>query len=173
MSNQSIENESSDATVAAASPAPTVVPGSTGNPMAAASGDERYKNKRQLADHFQCSVRSINNLMQNEILPFTKVGSIVRFEFLECDQAFEQFCSPSVLLGSVAKKGGLAKRTMPAVWKTKAQIAEYINVSSRTVTNMMLKKHLAYVKIGNVVRFDLGQCEQVMQAKRQGSLYDS
>ena len=60
------------------------------------------------------------------------------------------------------------KNTMPEEqvqnrWLTKADLALHYSISLRTVTNLMRRRVLPYVKIGQVVRFDTLACEQAMR----------
>ena len=50
-----------------------------------------WATKKQLANHFQCCPRTINNLMSRRILPFRKVGKFLRFDTAECDAAMDAF----------------------------------------------------------------------------------
>ena len=50
-----------------------------------------WKTKREIAAHFQCNVRTITKLMKGRILPFVKIGRLVRFDVVECDQALEKY----------------------------------------------------------------------------------
>ena len=51
----------------------------------------------------------------------------------------------------------------PNRWLTKAALAQHYDISLRTVTNLMRRRVLPYVKIGQVVRFDPQACEQAMR----------
>ena len=50
-----------------------------------------WKTKREIAGHFECNVRTITKLMKQRILPFVKIGRLVRFDVAECDQAMEKY----------------------------------------------------------------------------------
>ena len=56
-----------------------------------------------------------------------------------------------------------AELTVPSRWQTKAGLAQHFSISLRTVTNLMRRRVLPYVKIGRVVRFDLPACEQSLK----------
>jgi excisionase family DNA binding protein len=47
-------------------------------------------------------------------------------------------------------------------WLTKAEIADHIGVSKRSVTKLMRRRVLPYVKVGRIVRFDLEACDRAM-----------
>jgi len=47
-------------------------------------------------------------------------------------------------------------------WRSKTQIAEHYHCNVRTVTNLMQRRILPYVKIGRFVRFDLVACDRAM-----------
>jgi hypothetical protein len=57
----------------------------------------------------------------------------------------------------------MPEETMPNRWLTKAALAQHYCISLRTVTNLMRRRVLPYVKIGQVVRFDAAACEQAMK----------
>jgi excisionase family DNA binding protein len=50
-----------------------------------------WKTKREIACHFECNVRTITKLMKQRILPFVKIGRLVRFDVAECDLALEKY----------------------------------------------------------------------------------
>ncbi len=47
--------------------------------------------KAQIADRYQISMRSVTNLMRRRILPYVKIGRLLRFNPSDCDNAFTQF----------------------------------------------------------------------------------
>jgi excisionase family DNA binding protein len=53
-----------------------------------------------------------------------------------------------------------------ANWKTKREIAAHLKCSVRTVTTLMARRMLPYVKIGHFVRFDLAECDRAMARYR-------
>jgi len=57
----------------------------------------------------------------------------------------------------------MPEETMPNRWLTKAALAQHYCISLRTVTNLMRRRVLPYVKIGQVVRFDVAACELAMK----------
>jgi len=50
-----------------------------------------WRNKRQMAEHFGCDIRTITNFMRRRILPFVKIGRFVRFDVHECDKAIDRY----------------------------------------------------------------------------------
>lgn len=61
------------------------------NPTMPAVRAERWVTKQQLAAHLQCCPRTVNNLMRRRILPYRKIGRLLRFDPAECDRALEAF----------------------------------------------------------------------------------
>ena len=57
----------------------------------------------------------------------------------------------------------MPEENKPTRWLTKAALAQHYCISLRTVTNLMRRRVLPYVKIGHVVRFDPEACEQAMR----------
>jgi len=55
-----------------------------------------WVNKAEIARHFKCSVRHINELMRRRILPFVKIGRFVRFDLAACDQAMRNYQTKSL-----------------------------------------------------------------------------
>ncbi len=49
-------------------------------------------------------------------------------------------------------------------WMTKRNFGAHIGVSLRTVTNMMRKGIIPYVKFGKTVRLDVQACENALRA---------
>jgi excisionase family DNA binding protein len=62
------------------------------------SGPEPIKwlTKPEIARHFKCSVRHINDLMHRRILPYLKIGRFVRFDLAACDQAMKAYHNDSI-----------------------------------------------------------------------------
>jgi len=57
-----------------------------------------WRNKKQLADHYGCSIRTIEHLMRGRVLPFVKIRRFMRFNVIECDKAMEKYRQRSALL---------------------------------------------------------------------------
>jgi hypothetical protein len=55
------------------------------------------------------------------------------------------------------------------LWRSKHQIAEHYGCDIRTITNLMRRRVLPYVKIGRFVRFDVGECDQAMEKYKRRS----
>lgn len=50
-----------------------------------------FVNKSILAQRYTVSTRTIDNWMQERIIPFTKIGGVVRFRISEVDAALSRF----------------------------------------------------------------------------------
>ena len=57
-----------------------------------------WRTKQQIADHFTCSYRSVGNLMRRRILPYFKLGNLVRFDLAECERIMVQTKSKSAFV---------------------------------------------------------------------------
>jgi len=55
-----------------------------------------WVGKTEIAEHFKCSVRHVNNLMQRRVLPYTKIGRFVRFNVQACDEAMKRIGTKSI-----------------------------------------------------------------------------
>ena len=51
----------------------------------------------------------------------------------------------------------------PDRWQTKAGLAQHFSISIRSVTNLMRRRAVPYVKVGRLVRFDLPACEKALK----------
>lgn len=60
--------------------APTTEPGTT-----------TLITKKVLAARYSCTPRTINNLMRKRVLPYVKIGALVRFDPADCDRALAAF----------------------------------------------------------------------------------
>lgn len=143
-------------------PDPTAVSESADSADSVASSKRpTWKTKEEIALHFQFGVRTITKLMRKRIIPYFKIANLVRFDLLDCDQAFSGFTR----LTAVEKRNGIRPKlpAAPVTWKTKKQIAEHFGLGLRTVSKWMRRHILPYAKTGNLVRFDLERCEQTMQ----------
>jgi hypothetical protein len=89
--------------------------------------------------------------MNRGILPYSRLGNLVRFELSACDHALERFLVASRLPVNIGT-------TAPS-WKTKPQMAVHLKVTLRTVTSLMRRRILPYIKIGSVVRFDVARVD--------------
>jgi len=56
----------------------------------------RWRDRRGIAEYFGLSERSVSNLMRRRVLPFVKIGRIVRFDLAACETAFKVFETRSV-----------------------------------------------------------------------------
>ncbi|HZR17849.1 MAG TPA: hypothetical protein VFE51_11025 [Verrucomicrobiae bacterium] len=57
-----------------------------------------WLNKAEIADHYKCSERHINKLMERRVLPFLKMGRFVRFDRKTCDEAMRRYETRTVLV---------------------------------------------------------------------------
>jgi hypothetical protein len=128
--------------------------------------EKQWRSRDQVAQHFQFGLRTVGNLMRRKILPYSKTANLIRFELGDCDRAFEKF--------RVGGQAGPIKEPTVAGrnWRTKEQIAAHLHISVRTTTNLMRKSVLSYVKIGHLVRFDLGQADREIALLRSRCLFD-
>ena len=55
-------------------------------------------------------------------------------------------------------------------WKTKRAIALHFNCSVRTITKLMKRKILPYVKTGSLLRFDTEECDRAMEKFKSKSV---
>jgi excisionase family DNA binding protein len=60
------------------------------------SAGKSWKTKREIASHLKCNIRTVTKLMKRRILPFVKIGRIVRLDLDECDRAMEKYKSKSL-----------------------------------------------------------------------------
>ena len=56
--------------------------------------------KQQLAKHYHCSMRTIDNWMMEGITPYYKIGRIVRFRLDEVEMALEKYRQNTVKEGT-------------------------------------------------------------------------
>ena len=57
-------------------------------------------------------------------------------------------------------------------WKTKREIAAHFKCSVRTITAMMRRQVLPYIKQGRFVRVATEDCDRAMQKLRSSSIFD-
>jgi len=74
---------------------PNAQAGDTGS--AANKPGIEWLTKGEMAKHFKCSVRHINNLMKRRVLPYVKMGRFVRFDVAACDSSVKRIQVKSVL----------------------------------------------------------------------------
>jgi excisionase family DNA binding protein len=55
-----------------------------------------WMTREQIAQHFGISIRTVANLQRRRVLPFVKVGRLVRFNKNKCEQALIQFETQSI-----------------------------------------------------------------------------
>ena len=57
-----------------------------------------WVTRESIAEHFGISVRTVANFQRRRILPFVKVGGLVRFNVVKCEQALMKFESASIFV---------------------------------------------------------------------------
>ena len=57
-------------------------------------------------------------------------------------------------------------------WKLRREIACHFKCNIRTVTKLMRRGILPYVKIGRFVRLDVDECDRAMERYRSKGLFD-
>jgi hypothetical protein len=131
-----------------------------------AVAEKQWRTREQVAQHFQFGLRTVGNLMRRKILPYCKSANLVRFDLGDCDRSFEKF--------SFGRQSEPTKEPQSPVrnWRTKEQIAAHLRISLRSTTNLMRKRVLSYVKIGNLVRIDLGQADRAIEQLRSRCVLD-
>lgn len=55
-----------------------------------------WVTRDEIAQHFGFSVRTVANLQKRRVLPFVKVGRLVRFNINRCEQALIKFETQSI-----------------------------------------------------------------------------
>ena len=59
----------------------------------------KYIQKAELAARYQISLGTVKNMMRKRVLPYLKIGKVVRFDVERCDKAFGAFeCQSNILL---------------------------------------------------------------------------
>ena len=108
--------------------------------------EKQWRTRAQVAQHLQISARTIGHWMQRGILPFSKTGHLVRFELNHCDRVVERFRVESRPRPAKDSAGHTRR------WRTKQQVATHLNISLRTVTSIMRRRIVPYLKIGGAGR---------------------
>jgi len=57
---------------------------------------QSWVTREQVAQHFGFSLRTVANLQKRRVLPFLKVGRLVRFNINRCEQALIKFETKSI-----------------------------------------------------------------------------
>lgn len=65
----------------------------TPNPLSASP----WRKKSEIAEYYQCNIRTVTNLMRRRILPFVKIGRFVRFHVEDCDEAMQKYQRKSTI----------------------------------------------------------------------------
>lgn len=133
-----------------------------------------WRTKQEIALHFQIGVRTVTKLMSRRILPYSKLRNLVRFDVAECERAFEFFktCTMGKHGETETQRKMAAGDAQLKRWSTKRQIADHIRLSERTVTTLMRQRELPYVKLGHLVRFDMAECDRVIEATKTRSILE-
>jgi hypothetical protein len=53
--------------------------------------DNNWLSKRDIALHFGIGLRTVTDWMRRRILPFVKVGGVVRFHLPDCEAAVRKY----------------------------------------------------------------------------------
>lgn len=51
----------------------------------------KWHNKKQVAAHFGIGLRTVTDWMRRRLIPFTKVGNVVRFNLSDCEGAIRKY----------------------------------------------------------------------------------
>lgn len=54
-------------------------------------GSKRVVTINEYADEWSVSVRTVRNWMRDKIIPYTKIGRLVRIDPIKADEALEKF----------------------------------------------------------------------------------
>ena len=65
-------------------------------PHAAQPKSGKWVDKQQLAEELGVSVRTITNWQRRRVLPFTKIGRVVRFDVDRCHEALRALTVQSI-----------------------------------------------------------------------------
>jgi excisionase family DNA binding protein len=60
------------------------------------NNEKCWATREEIAQHFGFSVRTVANLQSRRVLPFVKVGRLVRFNLNKCEQALIKFETKSI-----------------------------------------------------------------------------
>ncbi len=52
---------------------------------------QEWVSKIEVSEHFGIGVRTVTDWMRRRILPFVKVGHVVRFNLVECETAVRKY----------------------------------------------------------------------------------
>lgn len=51
----------------------------------------KWHSKKEIAAHFGIGVRTVTDWMRRRIIPFVKVGHVVRFSLSDCESAIRSY----------------------------------------------------------------------------------
>jgi hypothetical protein len=55
------------------------------------TNEQVWKTREAIAAHFGLSLRYVADLQRRRILPYVKIGRMVRFDVRECERALKRF----------------------------------------------------------------------------------
>lgn len=59
--------------------------------MNEAAPEAKWHSKKQIAGHFGVGLRTVTDWMRRRIIPFVKVGHVVRFHLPDCESAIRKY----------------------------------------------------------------------------------
>jgi excisionase family DNA binding protein len=59
--------------------------------MSEANSKIKWHNKTEVAAHFGIGKRTVTDWMRRRLIPFVKVGHVVRFNLLDCESAIRNY----------------------------------------------------------------------------------
>jgi excisionase family DNA binding protein len=59
--------------------------------MSEVANEGTWHSKKQIADHFGIGLRTVTDWMRRRIIPFVKVGHVVRFSLADCEIAIRKY----------------------------------------------------------------------------------
>jgi hypothetical protein len=126
-----------------------------------------WKTKKEIALHFQISERTVTRLMCQQVFPYTKMRNLVRLDLRACDHAF-RFFKVEALYEAMKDRSSLSPELDR--WSTKSEIAQHFGISYRTMTSLIRRRVVPYVKVGQLVRLELGECDRAFCRAAKKSL---
>ena len=73
-----------------ASPGERVVM-TVGKHMSEITTEAKWHSKKEIAAHFGIGLRTVTDWMRRRLIPFTKVGHVVRFNLSDCESAIRKY----------------------------------------------------------------------------------
>jgi phage terminase Nu1 subunit (DNA packaging protein) len=131
--------------------------------LANSAGSQAVADKRGLAARYMVGVRTIEKWQAAGIIDGERKGLRNYYDVAQCDGRLWKFRNQRNVMEKIEQP------KTDRLFADKKNLAQRYDVSPRTISNWMNAGLLAYIKIRNIVRFDIPACDAALRQQEFNS----